>query len=95
MERQKYITRYEAEKGSSYTFKGWRLCITRHGERFVRYFSDLKCGGAENGLRSAMKMRDSLLMTLKAAPSRSEEIFRLFRRIGSVGANSARDMTKP
>ena len=44
MTNEKHITRYGQEKGQGYTFKGWRLCITRGGERFVRYFSDLKCG---------------------------------------------------
>lgn len=80
MEKQKYITRYEAEKGNSYTFRGWRLCVTRQGERFVRYFSDLKCGGPEKALARALEMRDELLAELARKAGQSDMIFREFRR---------------
>lgn len=93
MEKQRYITRYEAEKGSSYTFRGWRLCITRQGERFVRYFSDLKCGGADNGLALAMEMRDKLLDALEASPGMEEAVFGQFRRCGNKG-NMCQEDTK-
>lgn len=83
MTREKYITRYGQEKGQGYTFKGWRLCITRHGERFVRYFSDLKSGGAETGLAEAVKMRDEILGELVATPANYMEIFKRYRRMGN------------
>lgn len=80
MEKQKYITRYEAEEGNSYTFRGWRLCVTRQGERFVRYFSDLKCGGPEKALSRALEMRDELLAELDRKEGQAESVFREFRR---------------
>lgn len=88
MEKEKYLTRYEMGKGSSYTFQGWRLCITRHGNRFVRYFSDLKCGGAENGRKFALEMRDALLAELEGNPTATGAIFQKFRRMGCVAEDA-------
>ena len=36
------------------------MCITRGGNRFVRYFSDLKSGGSEKGLAQALEMAAGL-----------------------------------
>lgn len=83
MVNEKHITRYGLEQGQGYTFKGWRLCITRGGERFVRYFSDLKCGGAEKALEQAIEMRESMLEELADAASNSHEIFNRYRRLGN------------
>lgn len=91
MDKNKYITRYQADKGNSYTFCGWRLCITRRGERFVRYFSDLKCGGAEKGLAAALSMRDALLAELERRPLESETVFREFRRMIFLEGNLGED----
>ncbi len=79
MIKEKNITRYGQEQG--YVFNGWRLCITRKGERFVRYFSDLKSGGAENGLRCAIAMRDDMLAELAAEGANCAEIFNRYRRL--------------
>lgn len=83
MTKEKLITRYGQEQGQGYTFKGWRLCITRNGERFVRYFSDLKHGGAENALQQAVAMRESMLAELRANEADSTEIFNRYRRLGN------------
>ncbi len=81
--KEKYITRYGQEKGQGYTFKGWRLCITREGVRFVRYFSDLKSGGAEKSLAAAVAMRDVMLAELAGARADRKEIFDRYRRLGN------------
>ncbi len=83
MSNEKHITRYGQEKGQGYTFKGWRLCITRDGNRFVRYFSDLKSGGPEQGLAQAVEMRDAILRELTAANADRNEIFNRYRRMGN------------
>ena len=83
MTNEKHITRYRQEKGQGYTFKGWRLCITRGGERFVRYFSDLKCGGVENSLAEAVAMRDAMLLELGDPASDYRAIFSRYRRLGN------------
>lgn len=38
------------------SFQGWRLCISRGGKSFVKYFSDKKWGGSENALSAAEQM---------------------------------------
>ncbi len=81
--KEKYITRYGQEKGQGYTFKGWRLCITREGVRFVRYFSDLKNGGPEQSLAAAVAMRDSMLEELAGENADRGEIFNRYRRLGN------------
>ncbi|MDO5471013.1 MAG: hypothetical protein Q4F38_06895 [Akkermansia sp.] len=83
MKKEKHITRYGQERGSGYTFKGWRLCLTRGGERFVRYFSDLKYGSSEASLAAAVAMRDIMLNELATEDAQSEEIFRRYRRLGN------------
>ena len=78
--KEKYITRYEASKGQGYTFVGWRLCITRKGERFVRYFSDLKLGGSEKSLEAARKLRDMMLQAMERGEADYKTLFNEFRR---------------
>lgn len=79
--KEKYITRYEASKGQGYTFVGWRLCITRKGERFVRYFSDLKLGGPEKSLAAARKLRDLMLQAMEQGTADYKTLFNEFRRV--------------
>lgn len=62
--KHKYISRYEKEKGGGYTFCGWRLCITRNKERYVRYYSDKKYGTPENSYQAAQAERDAMLAEL-------------------------------
>ena len=63
-QKHKYISRYEKEKGRSYTFCGWRLCITRSKERFVRYFSDKDFDTPQAALNAALTERDTMLADL-------------------------------
>ncbi|MBQ2379787.1 MAG: hypothetical protein II295_05270 [Akkermansia sp.] len=83
MKKEKNITRFSKENGKAYTFRGWRLCITRNGERFVRYFSELKCGGADGALAQAVAMRDEMLRELQVDGTDSAELFRRYRRMGN------------
>ncbi len=79
--KEKYITRYEASKGQSYTFVGWRLCITRKGERFVKYFSDLKYGDAQSSLAAAIKMRNTVEAAMAHGVCDYRTFFNMFRRL--------------
>lgn len=81
MMKEKYITRYEASKGTSYTFVGWRLCVTRKGERFVRYFSDLHYGDSDKALQAARNMREALLMRIAEGVADYKSLFNEFRRL--------------
>lgn len=79
--KHKYISRYEKEKGGSYTFCGWRLCITRNKERYVRYFSDRRFNGAQAALIAALAERDEMLADLASGRiSDTSEYFSSQRR---------------
>ncbi len=80
MTKIRNITRYGSDRGSSYTFKGWRLCITRQKERFVRYFSDLEYGDADRSLDAAMAMRSEILAELGKAVEPPAAIFSRHRK---------------
>ncbi len=75
MMKDKHITRYENTKGASYTFCGWRLCITRRKARFVRYFSDREYGSPEAGREAAIRMRDEMLSQLNEQGMSVREVF--------------------
>ncbi len=82
MTRTRNITRYESGMGGSYSFRGWRLCITRQKERFVRYFSDREYGGnAEQAYEDALKMRDAMLAELNQGKSSPAAVFARFRKV--------------
>lgn len=53
LKTRKNLTRFTYEDTA---FQGWRLCISRGGKTFVKYFSDKKLGGGEEALAAAEKM---------------------------------------
>jgi len=50
MKSKRNLTRFTYETTA---FQGWRLCISRGGSTFTRYFSDRKYGGARKALAAA------------------------------------------
>ncbi len=76
--KQKYISRYEKTKGGGYTFCGWRLCITRNKERYVRYFSDKSYPTPEAGLEAALAARERILSDLQSV--KTEDVAEYFRK---------------
>ncbi len=82
MTRIRNITRYEAGMGGTYSFSGWRLCITRRKERFVRYFSDREHGGeADLALAEALKMRETIMRELESGREAPAAVFARFRKV--------------
>lgn len=65
METHRYITRYNGKKGTRNTFCGWRLCITRQKETYVRYFTDREYQDSEASLAAALETRDVMLRELE------------------------------
>ncbi|HIX19938.1 MAG TPA: hypothetical protein H9862_04955 [Candidatus Akkermansia intestinigallinarum] len=63
----KNLTRYTREKTS---FQGWRVCISRQGLMFTKYFADHAFGGEEGSLAAARQLRDEIINKLKEAPAR-------------------------
>ena len=52
MKSKKNLTRFTYESAA---FEGWRLCISRAGTTFTRYFPDKKFGGGRKSLKAAEK----------------------------------------
>ena len=50
MKSKKNLTRFTYENAA---FEGWRLCISRSGNTFTRYFPDKKYGGPRKSLEAA------------------------------------------
>lgn len=50
MKSRRNLTRFTYENSA---FLGWRLCITRSGTTFTRYFPDKKYGGVRQSLAAA------------------------------------------
>lgn len=66
MQNHRYLTRYNGQKGARNSFCGWRLCITRQKEVYVRYFTDREHGGMEQAQEAALKIRDAMLAEMTA-----------------------------
>jgi hypothetical protein len=52
MKSKKNLTRFTYESAA---FEGWRLCISRAGTTFTKYFPDKKFGGGKKSLAAAEK----------------------------------------
>lgn len=56
--QKKNLTRFTYENTA---FQGWRLCISREGKTFVKYFSDKKYGCAEGAQAAAEEALERIL----------------------------------
>ena len=52
MKSKKNLTRFTYETSA---FEGWRLCLTKKGTSFTRYFPDKKFGSGKKSLAAAEK----------------------------------------
>ena len=64
MKSKRNLTRFTYETTA---FQGWRLCISRGGSTFTRYFSDRQYGGARKALAAAEKRLGELRTLLDGA----------------------------
>lgn len=55
---KKNLTRFTYENTA---FQGWRVCISREGKTFVKYFSDKQFGSGEAALEAAEILLDRIL----------------------------------
>jgi len=58
MKSRKNLTRFTYETTA---FEGWRLCLSRSGTTFTKYFSDKSYGGPRKSLAVAEKARTDLI----------------------------------
>jgi len=64
MKSKKNLTRFTYENAA---FQGWRLCISRAGSTFTRYFPDKKFGGPKKSLAAAEKTLKDLKALVEGA----------------------------
>ena len=57
MKSKKNLTRFTYETTA---FQAWRLCLSRSGTTFTKYFSDKKYGGERKALKAAEAARTEL-----------------------------------
>ena len=67
MKSKRNLTRFTYENTA---FQGWRLCISRGGATFTKYFSDKQYGGGRKSLRAA----EAALEEIKEVLSRSRRV---------------------
>ena len=67
MKSRKNLTRFTYETTA---FQGWRLCISKAGSTFTKYFSDKKYGGE----RKALKAASTALEELKELLEKSRKV---------------------
>ena len=67
MKSKKNLTRFTYETTA---FQGWRLCLSRSGSTFTKYFSDKKYGGE----RKALKAADTTLKELRELLDKSRKV---------------------
>jgi len=58
MKSRKNLTRFTYETTA---FEGWRLCLSRAGTTFTKYFSDKVYGGQRKSLAAAEEVRSALI----------------------------------
>lgn len=57
MKSKRNLTRFTYETTA---FQGWRLCLSRAGSTFTKYFSDKKYGGPKKSLAASEKALTAL-----------------------------------
>ena len=57
MKSKRNLTRFTYENTA---FQGWRLCLSRGGATFTKYFSDKQYGGGKKALEAAEDTLSSL-----------------------------------
>jgi hypothetical protein len=64
MKSKRNLTRFTYENAA---FEGWRLCISRAGTTFTKYFPDKKFGDGKNSLAAAEKTLTELKTLIEGA----------------------------
>ena len=84
MKSKKNLTRFTYENAA---FQGWRLCLSRSGTTFTRYFPDKKFGGPRKSLSAAEK-------TLKDLKSLIEGSRKVNGKLSATTVKKAEKMLK-
>jgi hypothetical protein len=71
MKSKRNLTRFTYETAA---FEGWRLCITRAGTTFSKYFSDKQYGSSKKSLAAAEKALAELKPLIDSAKRVKETV---------------------
>ena len=71
MKSKRNLTRFTYETTA---FQGWRLCISRSGASFMRYFSDKQFGGERKALKAAEAKLGEMKDSLDSSPRRDGKL---------------------
>ena len=71
MKSRPNLTRFTCETTA---FQGWRLCISRGGATFTRYFSDRELGGERKSLKAAEAKLAEMKAFLDGAPRKDGKL---------------------
>ena len=82
MKSKKNLTRFDYDKAA---FEGWRLCLSKTGTTFTRYFPDKKFGGSA---KKALAAAEKTLAELKALLDGSKRV------AGKLSASTIRKAEK-
>jgi hypothetical protein len=64
MKSRKNLTRYTYDTTA---FQGWRLCLSKRGTTFTKYYSDKQHGGQRKALKAADTARTELIELLDSS----------------------------
>jgi hypothetical protein len=64
MKSKRNLTRFTYESAA---FEGWRLCISRAGTTFTKYYPDKKFGGGKKSLAAAEQALEALKAVIEGA----------------------------
>lgn len=84
----KNLTRYTREKTS---FLGWRVCISRKGMMFTKYFADAVYDGEQGSFEAALALRDEILSRIKADPANAKQIMAEYQEKYAKKPKNAKD----
>ncbi len=91
MKSKKNLTRFTYETAA---FEGWRLCISRAGTTFTKYFPDKKFGGGRQSLAAAETALEEMKLVIdgskrvagKLAPVTIRKVERVLAAVKPVPA---------
>ena len=82
MKSKRNLTRFTYETTA---FQGWRLCISRKGKTFTKYFSDKQYGGGRKALQAAEASLEEIKGTLsRARPVNGKLSDSAIRKVGKI-----------
>lgn len=75
MSKHKNITKYTQ---GTHTMNGYRVCISRKGNMFVKYISETDAGTMREAEKLAIRLRDTILRACHDNPGREKDVMKRY-----------------